>query len=196
MIKTLILLIASIAVIEGSYSCPQSNGTFQNDDDYRSYHACTNYCDRVTYCLQTNEYYSAIERTCKRDEFNWLPGYDLTGTQLIMPLVQYRHFQQSRYDVYWTSETLNHQFDFMGRYINETHVIGTETILSLRTKCVFVRNVQLLVRGPRSFCATNIPNAYSMKCKLPPHYNFSGYIDISHFEPFCVFIFSISNQTI
>ncbi|CAF2064098.1 unnamed protein product [Rotaria magnacalcarata] len=138
MIKTLILLIASIAVIEGSYSCPQSNGTFQNDDDYRSYHACTNYCDRVTYCLQTNEYYSAIERTCKRDEFNWLPGYDLTGTQLIMPLVQYRHFQQSRYDVYWTSETLNHQFDFMGRYINETHVIGTETILSLRTKCVFI----------------------------------------------------------
>ncbi|CAM4877505.1 unnamed protein product [Rotaria socialis] len=138
MIKTLILLVASIAVIEGSYSCAQSNGTFQNDDDYRSYHVCTYYCDRITYCLQTNEYYSAIERTCKRGEFNWLPGYDLTGTELIMPLVQYRHFQQSGYDVYWTSETLNHQFDFIGRYINETHVMGTETILSLRTKCVLI----------------------------------------------------------
>ncbi|CAF4664357.1 unnamed protein product, partial [Rotaria socialis] len=164
MIKTLILLVASIAVIEGSYSCAQSNGTFQNDDDYRSYHVCTYYCDRVTYCLQTNEYYSAIERTCKRGEFNWLPGYDLTGTELIMPLVQYRHFQQSGYDVYWTSETLNHQFDFIGRYINETHVMGTETILSLRTKCVLIT---MKIHITISFLICTITSSLAYLCPTP-----------------------------
>ncbi|CAF3301206.1 unnamed protein product, partial [Rotaria sp. Silwood2] len=175
-IKALILLTISIAVLEGSYNCAQDKGLFKNDDDYRSYYTCTSYCDRLEYCSKTTEYYSSLERTCKSTGFDWLPAYGLTGIQQITPSVQYRHFQQSNFDVYWSSETLSHRFDFIGRYINETHVVGTETILSFTTKCVLVRDVQLSVQDTRSFCATNVANPYSMKCKLPLNYVFSGCI--------------------
>jgi hypothetical protein len=176
MMKILVLLFATIAVAEGSYSCAARNGTFKNDDDGRSYYVCTNYCDRLEYCTKTTEYYSSIDRTCKTDGFTWAPAYNLIGVQQIIPLVQYRHFQQSGSDVFWYSETKNHQFSFLGRYINETHVTGTETIVSLKNKCTLVRDVQLVVRGTNSFCATNLPNPYSMNCELPLGYVFSGCI--------------------
>ncbi|CAF1478041.1 unnamed protein product [Adineta steineri] len=177
MIEILILFFTVIGIIQGSYSCAQTNGTFKNDDDFRSYYVCTNYCDRLEYCTKTTEYYSSLERICKTDGFLWIPAYSLTGVQEVTPNVQYRHFQQSNYDLYWSSETKNHQFTFTGRYINETQVVGTEIILSLKNKCILVRDVQLTVKGTKSFCTTNIENRYSMKCELPPNYAFSGCIN-------------------
>ena len=173
MIKILILFVTIVATVQGSYSCAQLNGTFKNDDDYRSYYICTNYCDRREYCSKTTEYYSSIDRICKNTGFLWSPAYDLTGIQKITPFVQYRNFQQTNFDVYWSSETKTHQFSFLGRYINETYVVGTETILSLKNKCILVRDVQLIVKGTKSVCITNIENPYSMKCELPVAYPFS-----------------------
>jgi hypothetical protein len=88
--------------------------------------------------------------------------------------VQSRHIRQNSYDVHWLSETRTRKFTFIGRYINETHVMGTETILLLHNNCILIQDVQLWVKGTRSLSINYSTNLYSMNCELPSTYLVSG----------------------
>lgn len=160
-------IIMTLAVTNASYNCPTANGTARNDNDYRSYHVCTNQCDRLHYCPNPNEYFTVIQEKCQNSNLDWVPAYDLTGIQSLVPLVQPRYIQQSNYDLNWVSETKTHKFTFIGRYINETHAVGTETILSYMKKCILIQDIQLTARNTRSFCVTARRNPYSMSCSTP-----------------------------
>ena len=170
MMKTTIVLIMTIALVHSQYNCPTSNEIAVNDDDYRSYFACENYCDRLKYCSGPTEYFSGAERTCKSESLDWSPAYNLTGSQQVIPFVQSRHIRQTGYDVHWLSETRTRKFTFVGRYINQTHVMGTETILLLHNNCVLVQDVLLWVKQTRSLSIRYQTNPYSMNCEFPSTY--------------------------
>ena len=163
-----------ITPVHGFYSCPWVEGKARNEDDYRSYYLCKNQCDTLTYCSASDEYFSRAVDGCAKTNLDWLPAYDINGVQTVKPQIQYRYMHQYLYDIYWLSETDTHQFVFRGRYINETHAKGTETILSLKNSCVLIADIELIVQKSRSICLKYEINRFSMKCKLLPEYHRSS----------------------
>ena len=148
------------------FVCPQVNGTFVNRDDYRTFFECINGISILQWCPIATQYYSTGNATCQDGPTEWNSLYDLTGTYTVTADIEYLQVYQKGYDLYWTSDTSTVANTFIGRYINETHIIGLETHLVRLTGCVSVLDVRVTTIGSKSFCHTSYLANFGRTCDL------------------------------
>ena len=169
-----IIAIISLNLITNSvavFTCPQANGTYVNRDDYRSFYQCINGISMLQYCPSATQYYSTSNATCQDSPAEWSYIYDLTGTYTITADTEYRHVYQKDYDVYWTSDTPTVGNTFIGRYINETHIVGIQTRLIHLTGCTSVLNARMVAIDNKSFCYYTSLAIFGRACDLEAPYS-------------------------
>ncbi|CAF1386379.1 unnamed protein product [Adineta steineri] len=125
----------------------------------------------LKYCPSATQYYSTGNATCQEGPAEWNYVYDLTGIYTVTANIEYRHVYQRDYDVYWTSDTPTVANTFIGRHINETHIVGIQTRLVRLTGCTSVLNARMVATGSKSFCQHTSLAVFGRACDLVAPYS-------------------------
>jgi len=165
-----LFLVAFVVHTVNTFSCPSSNGTFVNPDDYRSYYVCSNFCYQLAYCYSPTVYFTRVNQTCIPEPPNWQIRYNLSG-QFKSGGNSDTFIRQEGYSVYISHETSTTHYKLIARYINETHSIGIQTAYQLMNKCTVVFNVRIVATNTKAFCYYETLHPYSSKCDLPENYS-------------------------
>ncbi|CAF1437696.1 unnamed protein product [Didymodactylos carnosus] len=97
----------------------------------------------------------------------------LVGSKTLRPLCKdhnaptdadYIYVRQDGYNVKWILDTNTYDHTMIGRYINETHISGLLTRVTLADYCVIVSNVMMIARDNKSYCFKSDHHQYTSTC--------------------------------
>jgi hypothetical protein len=152
-----------INTVVATFQCPRANGSYVNPDDYRTYYACSNYCPSLLSCASSLDFYSRTKQACLPEPTEWQPRFDVTGSHGTTQTVFVR---QDGYNVFYTSDTQDTEQTFIGRYINETQIVGMVWALRKINNCMYSFNAQMSVTAGKAYCYKDTLHAFSSKCGL------------------------------
>jgi hypothetical protein len=161
LLKVLISLIL-ISNVATTFQCPTANGSFVNPDNYRTYYSCSNYCPNLISCASHLDFYSRTEQACLPEPTGWQPHFDLTGAHTSNTVF----VRQDGYNVFYTIDSSDTEQTFIGRYVNETEVVGIVWALHKINNCVYSFNAQMRVTANKAYCYKDTLNTFSSKCGL------------------------------
>jgi len=147
-----------------SFQCSRANGSYVNPDNYRTYYSCSNYCPTLLSCASHHEFYSRVKQTCVPEPADWQPRFDLTGSHGSPHTVFVR---QDGYNVFYTIDTQDTDQTFIGRYVNETQVVGITWTLRKVNNCIYGFDAHMSVTANKAYCYTETLHMFSSKCGLP-----------------------------
>lgn len=159
------LLISLILMKNAStiFQCPAASGFYVNPDNYRSYYSCSNYCPSLLNCESHLDFYSRTQQICLPEPTEWQPRFDLTGSHGS----PHPYFlRQDGYNVFYTIDASDVEQTFIGRYINETQVIGIVWALRKVNNCVYSFDAAIRVTANKAYCYKDTLNNFSSKCGL------------------------------
>jgi hypothetical protein len=159
----LLISLALISNVATTFRCPTANGSFVNPENYRSYYSCSNYCPSLLNCASHLDFYSRTQQTCQPEPTEWQPHFDLTGSHGTPHSVFVR---QDGYNVFYTVDTPDTDQTFIGRYINETQVVGIVWAVRKINNCMYSFDAEMQVTANKAYCYKDTLNKFSSKCGL------------------------------